>query len=102
MTVGIVGKWRSDPSDREAIQKYGEVSLDFHPHGGLTYSVHADGRRQIILLTYRIDGDVLITNQPSAAREERTEFTITPEGRLVLRFRDSPSIYLRESAFICG
>jgi hypothetical protein len=91
----LVGKWRSDPDDDAAITEYGDVSLDFSPNGGLTYTVHNEGKRQVMLLTYRVEGEVLITDQPSDHKEERTRFKIRSDGRLVLRYEHTPSTYVR-------
>ena len=91
----LVGKWRSDPEDPDAIQEYGDVSLDFSSSGGLAYTVHGEDTRQIMLLTYRVEGDVLITDQPSSPKEERTRFEITPSGKLVLLYEHRPSVYVR-------
>ena len=91
----IIGKWRSDPDDPEAIATYGDVSLDFTRNGGLVYTIHVEGKREIMLLTYRIDGDLLITDQPSSPREERTRFKITCAGKLVLHNERGPSTYVR-------
>lgn len=91
----ITGTWRSDPDDLEAIRMYGDVSLDFSPNGRLTYTIHSDGKRQIMLLTYRTEGDVLITDQPSDPKEESTRFEFTPTGKLVLLYEHQPSTYVR-------
>ena len=91
----LVGKWRSDPENLDAIREYGDVSLDFLPNGGLTYTVHGEETRQIMLLTYRVEGDVLITDQPSAPKEERTRFEITSSGKLVLLYERRLSVYVR-------
>jgi len=37
-----------------------------------------------MILTYRIEGDTIISDQPSHPREEKTKFSFTPEGKLVL------------------
>jgi hypothetical protein len=91
----IIGRWRSDPDDPEAITMYGDVSLDFSRNGALAYTIHTEGKRQIVLMTYRIDGDVLITDQPSEPKEERTRFKITAAGKLVLEHEHRPSTYVR-------
>ena len=91
----LIGKWRSDADDPEGIGEFGEVSLEFSPNGGLTYTIHVDEKRQIILLTYRVEGDVLITDQPSHPKEERTKFKITADGKLVLLHENRPSAYVR-------
>jgi hypothetical protein len=91
----LIGKWRSDADDPEGIGEFGEVSLEFSPNGGLTYTIHVDEKRQIILLTYRVEGDVLITDQPPHPKEERTKFKITADGKLVLLHENRPSAYVR-------
>jgi hypothetical protein len=69
--------------------------LDFSPNGGLTYTVHTEGKRQVMLLTYRVEGEVLITDQPSDPKEERTKFKIRSDGTLVLLYEHRPSTYVR-------
>ena len=91
----LTGKWRSDPADRAAIAAYGDASLEFSPKGGLVYSVQGQEKQQVMLLTYRIEGDVLITDQPSSPKEERTRFEITPGGKLILFYDKTPSTYVR-------
>jgi hypothetical protein len=91
----LVGKWRSDPTDSESIRAYGDTSLEFSPNGGLIYTVHGEGKRQIMMLTYRIEGDLLITDQPSAPKEERTRFEIRPSGKLALLYGRTASTYVR-------
>jgi hypothetical protein len=62
----LIGKWRSDADFPGGIGEFGEVSLEFSPNGGLTYVIHGEEKRQIILLTYRVEGDVLVTDQPAS------------------------------------
>lgn len=50
---------------------------------------------ELFLMTYRIEGETLITNQPSHPREERTQFRITSDGRLILLYGDDHSVYVR-------
>ena len=53
------------------------VALEFRPDGKLAYVVlSADGNTQAMRLVYRIDGDILITDQPSHPREERSKFIV--------------------------
>jgi hypothetical protein len=92
----LLGKWRTDPDDQETIAEYGDVSLDFLLNGGLIYTVHTEGKRQIMLLNFRVEGDVLVTDQPSDPHEERTKFELTPDGKLVLRYEHRSSTYIRD------
>jgi hypothetical protein len=83
--VQLVGSWRTDPSDASSLREYGDVSLRFEKGGKLVYTVHLPNREQIMHLTYRVDGNWLVTNQPSSPREERTEFCFTSDGRLAVK-----------------
>ena len=42
----ILGRWRSDPTDRDAIEEYGAVSLEFREDGQLTYLSTLKRRRR--------------------------------------------------------
>lgn len=90
----IVGCWTTDPTDHEEIRMYGRVSLSFSPGGALEYTIHEDGKRQIIWLTYRIEGEEIVTDQPSNPREERTRFAIV-DDRLYLSLGGGHGRYVR-------
>jgi hypothetical protein len=79
--AGTVGGflWREEP-----IEEPPEV--DFRQDGRLQYSELSGGRWQIMRLTYRIERDMIVTNQPSSPHEERTRFYFEPEGMLVLEW----------------
>lgn len=49
------------------------MALDFAPDGRLACVILHGSKRQTIMLTYRVDGDELITDQLSSPREERTK-----------------------------
>ena len=99
MTYGaadrLIGRWTSDPDDKDSIRADGQVSLVFGSDGKLTYIMHGEKKDEIMALTYRVEGQVIITDQPSAPREERTTFMLTPEGKLVLEFGGIRSHYIR-------
>jgi hypothetical protein len=67
----------------------------FSDDGSLTYIIHVEGKDEVIVMKYRIDDSVLVTDQPSQPGEERTPFTITPDGKLVLEFGGIRSRYVR-------
>ena len=94
----FIGAWRIDPSDRWSLREYGNVSLQFENNGKLTYTIELPKKKQIMLLTYRVDGNWLVTDQPSHPKEERTEFYFTDDGRLALKnpAPSPPSFYVRE------
>ncbi|HQR66341.1 MAG TPA: hypothetical protein PLB02_03005 [Thermoanaerobaculia bacterium] len=92
----LLGRWRVDPTDHDAIEEYGDVSLEFRDDGQLVYVIHAGEKAQLVYLNFRIEGGELVTNQPSAPNEERTSFDLRPDGRLILRFGRRESRYVRD------
>jgi hypothetical protein len=94
----LVGTWRTDPDDHWSLREYGDVSLRFEDDGRLVYTVHLPNKKQIMHLTYRVDGNSLATNQPSAPQEHVTRFSFTPDGRLAVQNPEPApsSFYVRE------
>lgn len=77
----LVGIWhlvRSEGMDHEAAE------LDFRADGTMVYSIRVVGRWQVINLAYRIEGNVLVSHQPSAPSEQRSTFVIDEDGQLVV------------------
>jgi hypothetical protein len=93
----LIGRWVSDPEDENTIQVFGETTIVFTAEGDLIYIIKGERADQVINMTYQVCDGVLITNQPSAQQEERTPFTITAEGKLVLEYGGSKSRYIRVS-----
>ena len=93
----LLGRWTTDPTDTDAINEYGRTTLAFSEDGNLTYIIHVEGKDQVILMKYRVDGSVLVTDQPSQPGEERTALKLTPDGKLVLEFGGIKSRYVRVS-----
>jgi hypothetical protein len=91
----LLGLWRTAPEDTDGTREYGEVTMSFTEDGFLVYSIHSGSVDQEILLRYRTEGGILITDQPSAPREERTTYEITQDGRLELQHGDTHSTYIR-------
>ena len=58
--------------------------MDFRADGSLTYAVPSADRWQIMKLTCRVEGSVLVTDQASSPREVRTSFERQADGLLVL------------------
>lgn len=48
-----------------------------------------------MFLTWQVEDGVLITNQPSAPREERTTYSIDAAGTLTLWYPGRPVVYIR-------
>ncbi|MBL8233672.1 MAG: hypothetical protein JNL98_34565 [Bryobacterales bacterium] len=92
---GLIGLWVTDPLDQDSLAAYGEVTLQFGPAGQLSYTIHQNDEKQIILLTYRVESNTLVIDQPSAPREERVPFEITAGGKLVVFSQPVTSTYVR-------
>jgi hypothetical protein len=88
----VLGCWELVRSSDQAMEP---SEADFRADGRLLYSVLSGERWQIMKLTYRVEGDVLITNQQSAPREERTRFYFESDGTLVLAFGGQRSWFRR-------
>ena len=76
----LTGNWRSDPSDTDSLERHGSVRLRFEDDGTLAYVIETDTTDQVILLTFEVDGDELVTDQPSAPGIERTRFRFTRDS----------------------
>lgn len=82
----LLGKWSSEPGSGE------DTNLEFNEGGQLDYTIVGAEKLQKIFLTYRIENNTLITDQPSHPREERTPFMFTEDGKLVLIFGNQRSL----------
>lgn len=91
----ILGRWVTDPEDVKSLEELGFVSMEFQPNGNLTYTIHGEEKEQVMFLTYRIEGDVLVTDQPSSPKEERAPIRFTNEGKLIVRNGNSEFAYVR-------
>jgi hypothetical protein len=95
--MNLVGVWVVDETDAQALERWGNVVLEFDESGGLTYTIRGDDKNEIIILRYRVEGSTIITDQPSAPRVERTQFSFTPDGVLILALGGVPSRFVRVS-----
>ncbi len=84
----LIGCWHLVRRDGE-IDAGDAVEMEFFPNGQLTYAIAEGKKWQLSLLTYKVAGDVLVTNQPSAPREERTKFAFESDGKLRLETNGS-------------
>ncbi len=88
----LVGCWQLVPSSGEPADP---AEADFRADGRLYYSVLAGDRWQIMKLVFEVNGDALVTNQPSSPRKEETRFRLEEDGRLMLEFGGQKSWYRR-------
>ncbi len=94
----LVGRWRLSPHDRRSLARVGDHAMEFTPFGDLVYTTFDSSKiTGRMLLVYRLNGNVLITDQPSAPREERSEFHLD-NNTLVLGTGQDQTILIREEA----
>ncbi|MFC1587488.1 hypothetical protein ACFL54_04175 [Planctomycetota bacterium] len=93
----FIGKWKTDSRDKITFENFGSVTLEFLDDDRLIYTIHGNETDNKICLTYRIEGDNLITNQPSKPREETTKFRFVSEIELSLFFEGIESKYVKIS-----
>jgi hypothetical protein len=60
----------------------------------MAYAVVAGDKTQSMRMTYRVDGAVLVTDQPSSPKEERTGFRFDGDA-LILEFAGVASRFTR-------
>jgi hypothetical protein len=93
--MSLVGTWEVDQQDTRALTNLGDVFLEFHENGELIYTIRGRHKHQIIKLRYRIEGSAVITDQLSAPRTERTQFSFSDDGILTLIFNGVPYRFRR-------
>jgi hypothetical protein len=91
----LVGCWRLVRSDA-AIDRGAGVEVEFHADGRLDYCIDAGDRWQIMRLTWRLDGEELLTDQASVPRLEITPWMVEPDGTLVLGVVGSRTWFRRD------
>ncbi|MFI5387600.1 MAG: hypothetical protein ACHQ50_15945 [Fimbriimonadales bacterium] len=90
----LVGRWISDPDGRGAGRE--ETVMEFLPDGSLTYSILGKVSDEVMLLTFQTENGVIVSDQPSAARQERSPYTFTEDGKLMLAYDGILTVYSRK------
>ncbi len=90
----LFGTWALDSKKRPAKDRLGSDKMIIRPDGTLTF--FSEGG--VILLEYRLEGDTLVSDQPSAPREQRTRYAISPDGGLSLGEGPDGSRWVRISS----
>ena len=90
----LEGRWAVDTSDATTLNELGDVALEFDADGRLTYTIKLPDKLQAILLTYRVEGNTIVTDQPSHPDEQRSEFEVDGD-RLVVLFGGQQSRFVR-------
>jgi hypothetical protein len=92
----LLGRWRLLRAEA-ALDFAPGVRMEFLPGGRLRYTIDAGGRPQVIALVYRVDGDMLRTDNPSNPHAVATRFSRGEGGVLVFDFSGARAWFVRES-----
>jgi len=91
----FLGTWKVDENDPVSVKNYGDVTMTFEAEGTLKYVVNNGKEQQIMLLTYEVQDDKLITDQPSSPQKETTRFEFISDDKLKLFFDGVESNFIR-------
>jgi len=91
----LLGRWRLVESEG-AYDTGDGTTAEFTADGRLTYTIQKGDTRQLILLTWAVVGNVIVTNQPSQPAEFRTRFSFPSTNRLVLDLDGVQSHFVRD------
>ncbi|MCF2501371.1 hypothetical protein [Dyadobacter chenhuakuii] len=93
----LIGIWNSDQRDELTQKNVGKVTMRFMSDGQLLYDINAGNKLQRMNLVYKINGDTIISNQPSHPQEEKTKFRIEDDNKLIMEFNGEKAVFLRET-----
>ena len=93
-SASLVGCWLliDSPNGIDAGER---VEMKLEPSGRMIYAILEKGRWKLMILSYRVEGNLIISNQPSAPREKRTEFSFSEPDTLNLEQPGNVSSFRR-------
>ena len=94
----ILGVWVLDPKgdNKKIIEAFGNIAMQFQDDGKLSYWIQGDESKQYVFLDYEIRGNEIVTNQPTAPREETTQFQFDKD-KLILNYNGMQGHFVRKS-----
>lgn len=93
----LLGTWRLMRAD-PALDFAPGVRMEFRPDGQLHYHVDVGGKDQVIGLLYRVEGDVLYTDNPAAPHSMSVRIRHGEGDILHLDFAGVHALLVREAA----
>jgi hypothetical protein len=94
----LLGRWRLLRAEAGLDFAPG-VAMEFGPGGRLRYSFDVGGRVQAIALVYQVEGNVLRTDNPSAAHAVETHFRLGEAGVLEFDFSGARAWFVKEAGW---
>jgi hypothetical protein len=91
----LLGSWRLLRAD-PALEFAPGVRMEFLAGGRLRYTIPLAGREAVVPLIYRVEGDVLRTDNPAAPHATATPFALGAGDVLVFDFSGALAWFVRE------
>lgn len=91
----LLGRWRLLHADA-TLDFAPNARLEFLSGGRLRYAFDAGDSPQVIMLVYRTDGDMLLTDNPANPHARSTRFRFGEGDALVLEFAEATAWFIRE------
>jgi hypothetical protein len=91
----LLGRWRLFRS-APGLDFAPNVQMEFLDGGRLRYTFDAGDVAQSIMLIYRVEGDILFTDNPLAPHATTTRFSFGAGDVLVIDFAGSIAWFIRE------
>lgn len=92
----LLGRWRLMRADAE-LDLAPDTLMDFREGGELLYTLTVQGSEFEIPLVYRVEGDVLLTENPAAPHTTSAKFALGAGQVLVFDFAGPRAFFVRES-----
>ena len=92
----LLGRWRLLRAE-SGLDFAPGVGMEFGPGGRLRYTFDVGGRLQAIALVYRVEGNVLRTDNPSAPHAVETHFRLGEAGVLAFDFSGTRAWFVKEA-----
>jgi hypothetical protein len=91
------GRWVISPNDTSGLKRFGEHAFHFSPWGDAIHSFVGPQGMQRIVLSWRVEGDELITTEPGTGRTEKSALKLSPDGALQVGSEPHATFYVRDS-----
>jgi hypothetical protein len=92
----LIGVWESDTSDEATKNSLGNVTMTFTNTGELVYDINEGDRIQRMNMIYQVNGDVIISDQPSHPQKQKTTYIFETKDRLILKFDGMTTVFNRK------
>jgi hypothetical protein len=89
----LIGSWVLMDSSNDETDDYVEVLIE--ESGRMIYGIFENEKWQLAILSYRVDGNFIISDQPSQPNEERTAFSFSEPDRLKMEYGGETSTFMR-------